>query len=196
MRIDRSLPLKILWGVYAIMWVGGVLRFPDTGWAAPLFLLIAGAIAVLSDIGQWRALLTVAAVGFGFEVLGVWTGFPFGSYTYTSKLQPLILGVPPVIACAWVVLFVFVRQFVSNSWLAAASLTATDLLIDPVACGPLGFWRWGHPGFYFGVPWTNFAGWYLVGAILFRLNPGTSPKNNSQRFLGASILLFFAARLL
>jgi uncharacterized membrane protein len=59
----------------------------------------------------------------------------------------------------------------------------------------LGFWRWSVPGLYFGVPISNFAGWFLVSLLMFALNRQTVEKNVSQRVLGASVLLFFAARV-
>ncbi|NOG49488.1 MAG: carotenoid biosynthesis protein [Chloroflexi bacterium] len=29
-----------------------------------------------------------------------------------------------------------------------------------------GFWRWAEPVGYFGVPWVNFAGWFIVAALV------------------------------
>lgn len=171
----------------------------DTGWAAPAFLFVAGAIALLSDLlsdlTRWKPLLTAAAIGFAFESIGVRTGLPFGRYVYTGNLGLSLLGVPLAIAFAWMVLFAFVRQLTSNVLIAALLLTATDLLIDPVASGVLGYWRWLTPGLYFGVPLSNFAGWFAVGLLLFALRWGSAEKNLSQRVLGVSILLFFAARV-
>jgi uncharacterized membrane protein len=195
MRVDRTTLLKLLWAIYGAMWVGGVMRLRDPGWASPAFLFAAGAIALLSAPAQWKELLGVAAVGFVAETIGVKTGFPFGRYLYTGTLAPSLFGVPLAIACAWMVLFAFVRQFTRNVWLAATLLTATDLLIDPLASGALGFWRWSVPGLYFGVPISNFAGWFLVSLLMFALNRQTVEKNVSQRVLGASVLLFFAARV-
>lgn len=195
MRVDRTLPLKLLWAIYGAMWVGGVLRLRDPGWASPAFLFMAGAIALLSAPERWKELLGVAAVGFAAEMIGVKTGYPFGGYVYSGTLAPSILGVPLAIACAWMVLFAFVRQFTRNVWIGAALLMATDLLIDPLASGTLGFWRWSHPGFYFGVPLSNFAGWFLVSLLMFAMNRTRVERNLSQRVLGASVLLFFAARV-
>ena len=65
-----------------------------------------------------------------------------------------------------------------NSWritfLAAALMMTLDVVIDPVA---LRGYRWflgqiyGYPeyGVYFGVPLSNFAGWFLVAFIMTRL---------------------------
>jgi len=195
MRVDRTLPLKLLWLLYGSMWVGGVMRVHDTGWASPVFLFAAGAIALLSAPDDWKPLLSAAALGFLSELIGVRTGYPFGGYSYTGTLAPSLFGVPLAIACAWMVLFAFVRQLTRNIWFAAALLTATDLLIDPLASGVLGFWKWSAPGSYFGVPLSNFAGWFLVSLLMFALTRGAAKPNLSQRVLGASVLLFFAARI-
>jgi putative membrane protein len=196
MRIDRTLPLKLLWAAYAVMWVGGVLKLRDPGWAAPAFLWIAGAIALLSGVKQRRALLSAAAIGFAFEAIGLRTGLPFGAYEYTGRLGFALLGVPVAIACAWMVLFAFVRQYTAKPAIGAALLTATDLLIDPVASQVLGYWRWVTPGVYFGVPLLNFVGWFIAGVTLFLANPGPAARSRSLQLLGASILLFFALRAL
>ena len=65
-----------------------------------------------------------------------------------------------------------------NSWgstiLGAVLMMTLDVVIDPVA---LRGYRWflgqiygyPEPGFYFGIPLSNFAGWLLVALILIRL---------------------------
>ncbi|OHV61385.1 carotenoid biosynthesis protein [Pseudofrankia sp. BMG5.36] len=40
-------------------------------------------------------------LGFAAEVVGVHTGWPFGRYSYTGRLGPKIVGVPPLILLAW-----------------------------------------------------------------------------------------------
>lgn len=59
--------------------------------------------------------------------------------------------------------------------LGAAVTTWMDLIIDPVALmGDRWFLGqihgWPHGGEYFGVPLTNFAGWYLVTAVTIGVN--------------------------
>jgi len=98
-----------------------------------------------------------------------------------------------------------------NSWrttgLAAALMMTLDVVIDPVA---LRGYRWflgqiyGYPeyGVYFGVPLSNFAGWFLVAFIMTRLlqsliarlpaslrwNPGRRPIT-FQAFFGPGLYL-------
>lgn len=63
-----------------------------------------------------------------------------------------------------------------------------DVIIDPVATmGSMWFLgeihRYLHPGFYFGVPLTNFGGWFLtafvaifVNILLWQIFPSIAPK--------------------
>jgi putative membrane protein len=76
----------------------------------------------------------------------------------------------------------------AGSWrplvLGAVFMVALDIVIDPVA---LRGYRWflgqiyGYPegGVYFGIPLSNFAGWFLVALVLIgilqRLVPGPPP---------------------
>jgi putative membrane protein len=118
-------------------------------------------------------------------------GIPFGGYDYTETLYPHVLGVPVVMAAAWVVLFAYVRQMRTPPLLAAAWMTAIDLVIDPLAAGVLGYWKWHNAGLYYGIPWTNFAGWYLVSLVLFTLARRPAARNPGVKWMGLSVVLFF-----
>ena len=68
-------------------------------------------------------------------------------------------------------------------------------MIDPVAAGPLGYWSWVHAGAYYGIPASNFLGWFLVSAVIFivlRLAPGHWTDNAWARRIGLSIIVFFS----
>jgi len=70
------------------------------------------------------------------------------------------------------------RAFLRTSWGAtvtgAALFMFLDVIIDPVAYrGDRWFlgkiYDYREPGIYFGIPWSNFAGWFLIGLILNRV---------------------------
>jgi uncharacterized membrane protein len=194
-------------GFYAVMWIGGVGHYVLVGgpplnapWTASLFLLLAGLLVALASRKQDVAgLLITAVIGFSAEVIGVRYGFIFSNYRYTDVLQPQLLGVPLVMLSAWVVLVSYTRQMLINVrmpfWLdvagAAAWLTAIDLVIDPLAANQLGYWRWAKSGAYYGIPWHNFAGWFVVGSIIFGLVRRQWEPNPWIRSVGLSIVLFF-----
>jgi bisanhydrobacterioruberin hydratase len=207
----RSVILTALSGCYLLLWLGGVVSYlwwgrtpAGASWAAPAFLFLAGLIVLVAAEPAYRiVLLVVAASGFTAEAIGVHFGVPFGRYHYTATLQPQILGVPLVMAAAWLVLVAYVKEMLAEvrlpTWIktlcAALWMTALDLVIDPLAAGGLDYWRWATTGSYYGIPLQNFFGWFAVSWFIFSFL-SLIRKTPLQRIPGASlmgfsILLFF-----
>jgi putative membrane protein len=105
---------------------------------------------------------------------------PFGVYSYTDLLQPQLFGVPLLIPLAWMMMLAPSWAVASvivgrerSSWrkraafilISALAITAWDLYLDPQMVG-WGFWVWAQPSGYFGIPWVNFLGWILTGAVV------------------------------
>jgi len=194
--------------VFAVLWAGGVASYwlgredPNQGLLASLFLLVGGLVVLLGvrGAGAAAALLAVALVGFVVEAVGVRTGIPFGRYAYTGVLQPQMFGVPVVMGPAWMTLVAFAcdvtRRLRLKGWravLAAAILTtATDLVIDPLAAHKFGYWTWERGGAYYGIPLTNFVGWFVTALITCALAAPRQPRNLWAGFVGTAVLLFFA----
>jgi putative membrane protein len=44
-------------------------------------------------------------------------------------------------------------------------LVSLDFVIDPIAVNINKSWQWDSGSAYFGIPWQNFLGWYLVGLV-------------------------------
>ncbi len=207
----RKAILAILACCYLILWLGGVGshlvfgRTPaDALWAATAFLSLAGLLVVLTANRVHRiTLLVVGVVGFAAEAIGVHSGFPFGRYEYTAVLQPQLIGVPLVMAAAWMVLVAYIKTMLASFgltiWLealiASAWMVAIDLVIDPLAAGELNYWRWLESGSYYGIPLQNFIGWFAVSFIIFallKLNQKAAWQSNAWTVsIGLSILLFF-----
>lgn len=205
--VRRSL-LALLTCVYVVVWLGGVVQgwrdssaMVGRSWLAAGFLTLAGLIVLVGTHTKRERLLllAVACVGFAAEVGGVRFGIPFGSYRYTGALGPTLLGVPPVVAFAWMTLAAYVKQTIALFYLprpleiliAAVWLTGLDLLIDPLAANELSYWRWAVKGVFFGVPLTNFAGWLLVSLIFFGILRGKFERSLPARLIGVSLILFF-----
>ena len=187
-----------LWTAYAINWLGGVgghFLFggtpADMAWAAPVFLLLATLLVFIADAEDWRGLLISFVVGFAAEAIGVATGYPFGRYVYSDVLAPAIVGVPPVMAGAWMILVATVRQMRLPIWAGALMMVAIDLVIDPLAANTLRFWQWQNPGLYYGIPFTNFAGWLVVSLFILALLRAHPRRNRQVVTVGVSIVLFF-----
>lgn len=124
----------------------------------------------------------------GSELLGTSTGIIFGSYHYTDALGLKFLGLVPLalpqawfmmIYCSYCVANVLGRgldarpssggsrvgTLVATTIIGAAAMTAWDLSLDPVMVS-LGFWVWHSPGGYFGIPFSNYVGWFITAFVV------------------------------
>jgi putative membrane protein len=124
------------------------------------------------------------AVSFSFENLSIATGFPFGFYHYSPNLG--VLTVPLIIIfayfaigyLAWMLSHVLAGQYHKKlegkqifivPFIAAFIMVMWDLSVDPISSTLQGFWVWTYPGAYFGVPISNFFGWFLVVYLFFQI---------------------------
>jgi putative membrane protein len=138
--------------------------------------LVAG-VAPLVDRRAAVALAVLTLYAYGIELLGVTTGYPYGFFEYGVELGPMLFGLVPL------GLPVFFFPLVLNSYLLVllllgrraastplrlvttiAAVLAMDLVLDPGAVA-LGFWTYDGGGVYYGVPWTNYAGWVLSATV-------------------------------
>lgn len=169
----------------------------------PLVSILAPILFVLlhapRQIG-WKNLGVFFALSFviswSYESLSIATGFPFGNYHYTEDLgwqlgtvplliMPAYFGVcyiswhiartltgalAPSQAYRWPV--VVVAAFVMVMW---------DLSMDPSRATINQTWIWHDGGAYFGVPFVNFAGWFLcVGTIFAAFAVWLSTRGSSD----------------
>jgi uncharacterized membrane protein len=157
-----------------------------------IVLLLAVASVSFTAIGSgWPRALGAAAAAFALGLTAEWagtrTGFPFGAYRYTGLLRPAAGTVPLVVPLAWAAMGLpawavgatVARSRAGRIAAGAVALTAWDLFLDPQMIRN-GFWRWGHPGPYQGVPLSNFAGWLLVSAALMAVFDGVLRSRSSQ----------------
>ncbi len=207
MRASGPVLTFALIGAYALFWAGGLVSYvaldgPPAGseWAAPVFLFLAAGLALrLAPATARPALMMGGLWGLAAEAAGLRLGVPFGHYSYTAALGPAVLGVPWAIGCAWLTLLAYVSErtgslgLTGQGWapLAAAWMVGLDLLIDPLAAGPLGFWRWRDPGAYYGIPALNFAGWFLVSLPFFLAFSSRWQAPRGIGWLGLSLVAFF-----
>lgn len=159
--------------------------------AAVTCALLIQFVAVIIILGNtWGAVRTARAFfiaglfTWAAEAIGSKTGFPFGIYDYTDALQPQVVGVPLLIPLAWFMMLPcawVIAQVIAAPWqgrvyypavyaaITGAAITAWDFFLDPQMV-EWGFWRWSpnNPdtlGSYFGIPWANFAGWFLTATL-------------------------------
>jgi len=129
----------------------------------------------------WRdGIILFALLGFAallIEISAIMTGFPYGHFGYSEHLGfKLFAVVPWTVAFAWPPLLLGAFSVAANVTrvrllrvvITTLALLAFDLVLDPGAVR-LGFWKYADPGYFYGVPISNFAGWIVsgfVGAII------------------------------
>ncbi|MES2800649.1 MAG: carotenoid biosynthesis protein [Bacteroidota bacterium] len=143
--------------------------------------------------------ISIALIGYAAEVIGVKTGWIFGSYDYGNGLGIKLFGVPLVISLNWALLIsagiITVRTFIANKYmvllLSALLVTGIDLLIEQVAF-KLDFWQFrsGMPG------WHNYVGWIVVAYISPYFVYARIIKGNRKiAFITLSLQIIFFATL-
>ena len=144
-------------------------------------LLGASCLAHAVDTLGWRRagllFVTACAIAFAAEWLGSSTGLIFGSYQYSESLGFKLLGsVPWLIPLAWFMVAYpswFVAGLLSQSVasriaIAALAVTTYDLSLEPRMVAD-GAWIWRDHGLYFGVPLSNFVGWFVTASAIFTI---------------------------
>jgi putative membrane protein len=154
-----------------------------------VFAFVAAFVAAgLADLG-WRRTLGFAAwvwpVAWLSEFLSTKIGVPFGLYRYTESTRGqelFIANVPLMDSLSFTFLayaaFTLARAALKGRAPSPVTLAVVggflmmliDVVIDPLAVrGDRWFlgriFEYAEPGIYFGVPLSNFAGWWLVGLV-------------------------------
>ncbi|MGQ9768093.1 MAG: carotenoid biosynthesis protein [Anaerolineae bacterium] len=164
---DTAFPLMTTLGVVAHVFA--TLTAVAGSW--PVVRLAAGGALIVA--GAWVV-----------EALGVATGLPFGDYHYTDALQPQLGSVPVIIPLAWFMMLLpawavadaildgtgiknHPRRVgrLTHAAVTGLAFTAWDLYLDPQMVAR-SLWVWEKSGGYFGVPLTNFGGWWLAATLL------------------------------
>ncbi len=197
---------RIVAGLFVVLLVGGIVtNSADSDFVVlrrygeMMFLWVAAAVVALYSRRGLARLFVGALIGFGSEILGVATGIPYGRYHYTSTLGVSVAGVPVVMLAAWMVLLSYawflasqVTSLQSRHRLSAAlAMTLFDLLIDPVAIGPMHLWVWDQLGIYYGVPFVNFIGWFVVSWVALLPMRPEHQQHSASHLVGVGIVTFF-----
>ena len=136
-------------------------------------------VALLPELDR-RALVPLVILTtytYAIELVGVQTGWPYGTFEYGISLGPMLGGEIPLALPLFFVPLVLngylltllalgdrATRIVPRVLAAVAAVLAIDLVLDPAAVA-IGFWSYVPPGGYYGVPASNYWGWLLSGAI-------------------------------
>jgi putative membrane protein len=163
-----------------------------------LDVLSAMAFALLDGARHYRLRGILVFAGFCLlvgnlsENLSIVTGFPFGHYYFVELMGPKLFQVPVLLGLAYIgmsyVSWTLARAIVGNPHapvtglriialplVASSIMVAWDLAQDPVWATVLHGWVWRDGGAWFGVPVSNYMGWfgtvftiYLLFALYLR----------------------------
>lgn len=153
------------------------------------------------------------------ENLSIKIGFPFGYYHYTSDLGPKLFSVPLLIGPAyfstgylsWVVSNVLLDKVDSKlqsltifalPFVASFIMVMWDVVMDPSSSTIKHLWIWDKGGGFFGVPVSNYLGWFLTVYLFFQafaLYLAKRPKltyiKMSQSYWYQAVLFYFVIGL-
>jgi len=206
--------LYTVWfGVFPASASGGIQGLSITA------LLVVFALVHGAGRYEWSGILVFFAiclvVSNAFENLSILTGFPFGHYYYTEVLGPKLFHVPIIIGGAyggagylsWMVAHVLLDRMGAHDrvadrfavWalpvVAAVLMVAWDLCLDPGSSTVGKSWIWIDGGGFFGVPFQNFAGWYLTVFLFlapFSWYQSRRPVNDGDRGFWAQAVVMYA----
>jgi uncharacterized membrane protein len=181
--VRRVLPWVLLGALILIqicypLTAGGLRAGLTVGTVVLGYLLSVSHALLTRGIRTAAALIATATLGgFAVEAVGVATGFPFGTYDYSGRLGPKLLGVPLIIPLAWtwmawpawLAAVRLARRTPARVALAAAGLAAWDLFLDPQMVAE-GYWNWQSPTPALpgvpGIPIGNYLGWFGFAVLL------------------------------
>ncbi|MFO7926736.1 MAG: bisanhydrobacterioruberin hydratase [Halobacteriota archaeon] len=163
---EALLPEPLAFNPYFLLFGIAVMRLP----------LIAGIAPLVTRTGV-AGLAILCGYTYAIEFVAVITGYPYGSFTYGVDLGPMIGGqIPaalplfflPLVVNAYLLCLLLLGPYAERVLVrvpvTVLAVVGMDLALDPAAVS-LGFWAYEGGGAYYGVPWTNYAGWVLSATV-------------------------------
>ncbi|HEY1896559.1 MAG TPA: carotenoid biosynthesis protein [Terracidiphilus sp.] len=119
------------------------------------------------------------------ESLSLRTGFPFGHYRFTDLMGPKVFSVPVLLVlaylgigyCSWVLSLLILdsqsrplagRRLIAVPLLASLIMLAWDLSMEAIWSTLDRAWIWRNGGPFYGVPASNFFGWYFTSYLFYQ----------------------------
>ena len=224
LKFSGSLDTRLLIAFAVAYWLLGLLEpwsFPGEAGGISRLAQGVAALGFVSIHGitryGWKSMLVWAGITFviswSAETLSIAVGFPFGDYHYTDILGAKIGVVPWSIMpayfmtgyFAWTIATIFLRNLGAGierrdvlvlPVIAGFVMVMWDFCFDPVLSTVRGAWIWEEGGPYFGVPISNYVGWYLTVFLIYqafalylrRFGREQSPKQTKSFWILAPIM--------
>jgi uncharacterized membrane protein len=190
---NKKLVMNVLWTLAAVYAVGTLANaLFSLSATRELLVLVAVAFGLIHGAARyrWRGILTFIVIALVvsniLENTSILTGFPFGHYHYTDALGPKLFLVPMLIGpayfstgyLAWVLSTVLIADVRRESsafttfavpFVASFLMVVWDLCLDPTASTIHHVWIWEQGGGYFGVPLSNYLGWFFTVYVFFQM---------------------------
>jgi uncharacterized membrane protein len=173
------------YSVISSVWPIPGIGVPITALVPLVFALVHGSVMY-----GWRGILMFLVISLvvsnAFENLSILSGFPFGHYHYTDGLGAHLFNVPlligPVYFGVGYLSWALARSILGDRdarlrgplaltvpMIASFIMVSWDLTMDPGMATLQHNWIWHDGGRYFGVPVSNFLGWYLTVFVFYQL---------------------------
>jgi putative membrane protein len=163
---ESMLPNLVSFNPYIILIGTALMRLPLIVMIIPLINKKNGILLILLTIYVYV-----------IEFVGITQGWPYGEFVYLIELGPMVSGVPmglplffiPLIFNGYLLSVLIVKKAMLD-WKLVVPISILlviiiDLILDPAAV-KLGFWSYGGNGSsFYGVPYSNYKGWLLSGAV-------------------------------
>jgi putative membrane protein len=190
---NSTVTTTILW-VLAVAYAAALIANISFGLSIPIALVLLLSVAFALVHGAVRygwpgivAFIVISLVVSNIlENTSILTGFPFGHYHYTDALGPKLFLVPLLIGpayfangyLAWQLGNALVGDLRRSAsafatfavpFIASFLMVMWDLTFDPRASTIQHMWIWEQGGGYFGVPLTNYLGWFFTVYVFLQL---------------------------
>ncbi len=205
-RSRRGMTSKQSWILYSVIGLsiflqilyplahGGLLRFTTIAFIyTGAFAMLIHALFSYGPKYFTIYLFTTFLFSLGIEQVGSRSGWPFGTYHYSTSLGLQIYGVPLVVPFAWLMMahpILIISRKITHHWIfliGGFGLAVWDLFVDPLMVSS-GRWSWKLVGpsvpLEPSIPLSNSAGWLLSGMALIAILHKILPKE--RRKVGAS----------
>jgi putative membrane protein len=198
--IKKNIPLSIIIIFHLVGFIGFIINPIYFKSLSPVNLVLsASLVIVMSNQAKWQfygSIVLVAVLGYFIEVIGVKTGFVFGSYVYGQSLGYKLFAVPLLIGVNWSVLLYCTAQLsqfkntIVNAILGAILMVVLDFFIEQNAA-KFDFWYWKN-GI---IPIQNYIAWFFVALLLNLLvqkHLSQKPNLTAKAFYFVQICFFSA----